>query len=106
MREIQLQRIPNQSFTVSVGGAVWSITIKIAEQMMFADIYRDNSPIVLGARIVPDNPIIPYKHLSGFGNFAILTDNGELPNWELFGATQHLVYLTPEELGLDRQTAG
>lgn len=103
MREIQLQRIPNQQFTVNIGNSIWELTIKIAKKMMFADVYRDNEPIILGTVIVADNPIIPYKYLSGFGNFAILTNNGELPNWELFGITQHLVYLTPEELGLDRQ---
>lgn len=101
MLQIRLLPIPNQTFTVTIDGAIWDIVIRKAVNCMFADIKRDNETVILGQRILPNQAIIPYKYLSMYGNFAIITVNEEYPNYERFDLDHVLVYLTPQELGLD-----
>jgi len=101
MKVIELIQSPNQSLSVTINGVLWSIGIKAAVNTMAADITRDGVELARGQRIVADYPIIPYRYLSGAGNFAIITQDGALPWWEEFGETQTLVYLEPSELGIN-----
>ncbi|OAE56631.1 hypothetical protein A7J67_08275 [Achromobacter xylosoxidans] len=101
MRDIALLTVPNQSFSITIAGVLWELSIKVARGMMLADVRRDGVDLVLGQRIVAEFPILPYRYLSHQGNFAILTRDGELPWWEEFGRSQSLVYLDPAEVGID-----
>lgn len=101
MRQISLLSVPNQSFSVTIDGTLWEIALKTARNVMFADISRDGDVVLLGQRVLPDQPIIPYRYLSTYGNFAILTSDDELPDWQRFNIDQVMIYLTPRELGID-----
>lgn len=101
MRDISLLAVPNQTFSVTIDGVLWELSIKVARGTMLADVKRDGVDLVLGQRIVAEFPILPYRHLSHAGNFAILTRDGELPWWEEFGRSQSLVYLAPIEVGIN-----
>ena len=65
---------------------------------MIADVYRNDAALLLGQRIAVGTPIIPYQYLQGAGNFILLVDNEELPDWRQFGVTQQLLYVEPGEL--------
>ncbi|EHK66001.1 phage baseplate plug family protein [Achromobacter arsenitoxydans] len=101
MIEIDLIRAPNQTFSITINGVLWELSIKVAHGTMLADVKRDGVDLVLGQRIVAEFPILPYRHLSHQGNFAILTRDGELPWWEEFGRSQSLIYLEPAEVGIN-----
>lgn len=101
MRDITLLAVPNQTFSATINGVLWELTIKVARGTMLADVQRDGVDLVLGQRIIAEYPILPYRHLSHQGNFAILTRDGELPWWEQFGRSQSLIYLEPAEVGID-----
>ncbi|WP_313624083.1 hypothetical protein [Achromobacter sp.] len=101
MRDITLLAVPNQTFSATINGVLWELTIKAAIGTMLADVKRDGVNLVLGQRIVAEYPILPYRYLSHQGNFAILTRDGELPWWEEFGRSQSLIYLDPAEVGID-----
>ncbi|CDL85464.1 phage baseplate plug family protein [Xenorhabdus szentirmaii] len=92
MREIPLRAIPNQQLAVTLDGVNWVITLKAARSMMISDIQRDRDTIVQGNRLVANASLIPYAYLSPAGNFALLTENHELPWWEKFESTQTLIY--------------
>lgn len=100
MKDISLLTVPNQSLSVTIAGVLWELSIKVARRTMLADVRRDGADLVLGQRIVAEFPILPYRHLSHKGNFAILTRDGELPWWEEFGRSQSLIYLDPVEVGI------
>ncbi|CAB3918879.1 hypothetical protein [Achromobacter mucicolens] len=100
MKDISLLTVPNQSLSVTIAGVLWELSIKVARRTMLADVRRDGADLVLGQRIVAEFPILPYRHLSHQGNFAILTRDGELPWWEEFGRSQSLIYLDPVEVGI------
>ena len=101
MRDITLLAVPNQTFSATINGVLWELSIKVARGTMLADVRRDGEDLVLGQRIVAQFPILPYRYLSHQGNFAILTRDGELPWWEEFGRSQSLIYLEPAEVGID-----
>lgn len=99
MIQIDLDPIPNQSFSLVVDQSRYEVTIRLAVEVMIADILRDGEEVVLGVRCLPDTLIIPYQYLEGSkGNFVFLTEGDEIPNYTLFGVTQNLYYLSPTEL--------
>lgn len=98
MQIIDIAQVPNQSFTITPEGVRWDLTIKQATSSMFMDAVADGVPIVTGQRIVAGTPIIPYQYLAQDGNFLIMTENDELPNWERFEVDQVLIYATLDEI--------
>lgn len=97
MREIMLQAVPNQRIDVSVGGIAWRIEIKAITGGMAATVWADNELLIRGTRILNNRLILPYKYLAVYGNFII--DNGGNPiDWQLFGHSQSLYFIEPEEL--------
>ena len=100
-QRIPLQAIPNQSFTTTLEGARWEISIKDAGGVMVADITRSGTLLLQGQRLVAGTPLIPYQHLEA-GNFIIITENEEYPRYQSFGASQFLIYNTVAEMGAIR----
>lgn len=97
MLNIDLQPIPNQSFSVILDGSVYDITIKETNGTMSYDMTRDNVPVLNGQRIVTGSVLIPYRYLQK-GNFVLTTLNEELPDYTKFGSSQFLVYITADEV--------
>jgi len=48
---------------------------------MVADVTINGVETLLATRIVAGYPIIPYRYLTGAGNFVLLTEGGDLPDW-------------------------
>lgn len=93
MRDIPIIAVPNQSLSVTLGGARWDIRIRVAASLMVVDIHRDGETVVLGQRAVANELIVPYPYLLSGGeyvNFGISTVQDEEPWWERFGDTQRL----------------
>lgn len=98
MRVIELAQVPNQSFSVTLEGVRWDLTIKQANTSMAMDAVADGVEVVRGQRIVAGMPIIPYHYLQQDGNFLITTENDQLPDWERFDLDQVLIYATFNEI--------
>lgn len=98
MRIIDIDPVPNQSFSVTVDGNRWDFVIKQAVSSMICDLSLNDTAILSGIRIVAGTPIIPYAYLRDQGNFLILTDNDEIPYWSQFGVNQQLIYASATEL--------
>lgn len=98
MRLVPLQAIPNQRLTLTLDGNRWDLTIKQARTSMIADVTLNDTPVMQGVRFCVGTPLIPYRYLQGAGNFLLLVDNEQLPDWRQFGASQVLVYVSPGEV--------
>lgn len=98
MRNIPISAVPNQQITLTIGSNRWSIRLKVAVSSMIADILLNDQTVIVGQRIAVGTPIIPYDYLSSDGNFILLVDGNDLPDWQKFGVSQQLVYVTPDEL--------
>jgi len=101
MRTIPLVAIPNQRFTITVDDVRYDIAIKAARGVMVCDIAINGTVIITGARVLAGEMLIPFKYLEN-GNFILLTEGGDLPDYRQFGNTQTLVFFTPAELGAIR----
>lgn len=103
MEIVPLAALPNQTFSVTVEESLYDIAIRTTSgdsantRLMAIDIIRDGVPIVIGERMVAQFALIPYQYLMD-GNFVLVTDNDEYPDYEQFGITQFLVYVTIAEL--------
>lgn len=99
---IRLASIPSQELNVTRDGDRYQITLKADEYGdIIADIYRDDEPLLTGFFVVAGLPLIPYEHLEN-GNFIFVTDDDDHPNYEKFGSSQYLIYLTADEMGVLR----
>lgn len=98
MQIIDIDPTPNQSFSVTLDGNRWDFVIKQAVTSMIANVVLNDTTILSGQILVAGTPIIPYEYLQGSGNFLILTENDDLPNWERFGVDQLMIYASPQEI--------
>jgi hypothetical protein len=97
MQIVPLSSDPNQELTVRQDGFRYSLRLKSVNGVMVVDISVDGVVILFGSRVLAGTPLIPYRYLED-GNFLLLTNNEELPDYTQFGLTQTLVYLSPDEI--------
>lgn len=97
MIEIALAVIPNQAFSIRLDNQVYDVTLKETDGVMSATIVRDGVTILSGTRVVAGTPLIPYEYLES-GNFMLLTDDDDLPDYTKFGISQSLIYASQAEL--------
>jgi hypothetical protein len=95
--DIALDQLPNQSVSIRLDDNLYTIAVKSTRGVMSADITRNGTVLMTGARIVAGTPLIPYRYLEA-GNFVLLTENEEYPDYTKFGSSQSLVYASAEEL--------
>jgi hypothetical protein len=94
---VPISAVPNQSFSITLDGNAYDISLYVTNDVMAIDIIRNNIPLVFGLRVVPYYPVIPYLYLED-GNFIFNTENGDYPYYDQFGVTQQLIYLSQSEL--------
>lgn len=103
MKELTLQAVANQSFSATLDGSRYDLTIKEAGGVMCVDVSRDGVALVKGSRIVAKTPLLPYAHQQ-VGNFVLVTDGDALPYYTEFGTTQALLYVSADEIAALRGT--
>lgn len=97
MRTLNLLPTPNQSFSVRLDDKRFSLRIREGSNTMLADIALDGAPLIKGTRILAGELIIPFPRLEN-GNFVLLTENDELPDWRFFNKSQSLVYMSAAQI--------
>ncbi|SUW69020.1 hypothetical protein [Bordetella avium] len=101
MVQLDLIRAPNQAFSVVIDGVLWELAIKTPGRSCVLTSRGMARCWFRVSALLRTPPILPYRHLSLRGNFAILTRDDDLPWWEEFGRSQSLVYLTAAEVGIN-----
>lgn len=100
MLQIGLQAIPKQNLQVSLGGNLYDLNVLQTQGVMSMDIVSVTAGVnVLGQRCLVGQLVIPFKRLEkNAGNFMFLTAADALPDYEEFGITQSLFYISNAEL--------
>lgn len=88
---VTLERVPNQSFSLTIAGRRFDVRLLDLGDRMAADITINGQPVVSAMRLVGGTPILPYRYLEA-GNLIFVTDGAD-PDWRQFGLTQSLVTL-------------
>ena len=102
MIEVPIVNSPNQSLSITLDGNRYDIRIhackdNLGNLVMAFDIAQNGTMIVEGMRAVAGFPIIPSAYLEN-GNFVVVTQNDEIPNYTKFGISQNLIYASQTEL--------
>lgn len=96
---IDIAAVPNQTFTTTLDNNRYEINIYQTGNHMCVDITCNEIPLVTGDRIVNGQMWLPFAYLAGVnGNFILLTQNENLPDYTQFGITQTLVYQSASEI--------
>lgn len=102
MNDITLAAVPNQDLFVQLDQQAYQITLHAAGSNTVAiTIVRNGETIVSGERLVTGTPVLPYLYEEA-GNFILTTDAEALPDWQQFGITQFLTYVSADELAVLR----
>jgi len=103
MIQIPLQAIPNQTLSINLNDNAYDILLRACGTgdalVMSVDLTINNDTVLLGQRIVPGAPLIPYLELTDIGgNFILLTNEGDLPDYNEFQISQYLIFATQAEI--------
>jgi len=99
MLTLQLSNIPEQTFTTQLDNDRYVIRIFQINGTMACDISKNGVQITNGQRITPGSFLIPFFGYQGKGgNFLLLTTNDNLPDFNQFGITQTLIYLSYNDM--------
>lgn len=97
MELITIEAIPSQEFTVPLGGNNYDIKIYSIDGHMSYDLSINAEQIIQGFKLVNDVLLLPYVHQEVNGNLLLLLPEDEIPDYESFGLSQFLYYLTQDE---------
>jgi hypothetical protein len=98
MQTLAIQATQNQTFTTTLDSNLYNFSIYLAGGGMCVDIACNNVQLVSGERILGGEFMIPFAYQGPNGNFIMLTTNYDLVDFNEFGTTQTLVYLTAAEM--------
>ena len=95
---IPLAAVANQTLFVQLDERAYTIALHTSgDNVLTADITRDNVLLAQGARVIPGAPLLPYRYQES-GNFVLSTSDEDLPDWAQLGVTQFLTYVSADEL--------
>lgn len=97
MQAIPIQAIPNQAFSILLDTNQWDFEIKTTNGMVSVSLTLNGVVLIENLRAVTNGRIIPSKYEEA-GNFAIIAQNQNVPDYTQFGTTQTLVYISPTDL--------
>lgn len=97
MQEITLENIPQQTFTISLGGYRWGLSFRTLKNFTVATVEKDGEKVMDSVVCVPNIPLLPYSYM-GIGDFVFVCDNGEYPHYENFGKSVKLYWLDPADV--------
>lgn len=105
MESINLDAIPSQRFTATLGGNNYEIKIYSIDGNMSYDLSVNSVQIIAGFKMVNDILLLAYPHQEINGNILLQIAEDEIPDYRRFGLSQFLFYLTEEETAAYRLAA-
>ena len=101
MQIIPLQVLPNQALSVILDNNQWDFVIKVTRGIMTVSLQLNSVDILDSAAAVAGSLIIPSLYKES-GNFMIVTQSFQLPDYTQFGTTQFLIYYSADDLAAFR----
>lgn len=98
MQTIELQKIPNQQFSLIVDDKTFLVQLRTIQDLTFANIFLDGEPLLYSQLCTPNNFINLYRYISAGGKFYFKCVDNEYPNYKKFGGAHQLLFYTEDEL--------
>lgn len=102
--EIELNAIPNQTFTTTINNVDMEITLKMGGEVdnpiMFFALQKDSEYLCPYVPVFANQGVLPYNYMieEVGGQFFFDTENDIYPYWENFNNTCKLYFLTEDNL--------
>lgn len=98
MITIPVSKIPNQVFSVIIGGVNYQVALRTIQELTYMSLSANDEVLFYNQLCVPNEWINPYNYLSINGKFRFDCLDDEYPYFEKFNDTQILNFYTPEEV--------
>lgn len=98
MYKVPVQPIPNQLFSVMIGNVDYQVELRTIQDTAFMSVWANGDILFYNQLCTPNNFVNPYNYVSKNGKFYWKSLDGEYPYFKNFGNTQHLLFLTAEEV--------
>ena len=102
--EVKLEAIPNQKFTVTLEDNRYDVKIFYTGDCMAYDLDVNQVNVISGFQFINGELMLPYEYQEVNGNLLLIVPDDALPDYESFGNTQFLAFLTQEETDLYRES--
>lgn len=102
--EIELNNLPNQTFTTTINNVDMEVIFRLAGEennnIMFFALRTNEDYLCPFVPVFANQGLLPYDYMiaEAGGQFFFETENDEYPNWENFGTTCKLYFVTQDEL--------
>lgn len=108
MQIVKLFNIPSQSFIVPLNNNYYSFSIKLLSDFMVYSVYRNDEPLILGARLTNLEFLLPYQHMldNERNNFMLLSTDNSKFDYNRFNSNQMFLIVTEEEAKRIRSVVG
>ena len=98
MQLIQLNNVPNQVFSIVLNDVDYRIAVRTIQGFTLISVWRSGEILFYNQLCAPNGFVDPYDYVSQNGKLYFKCLDDEYPNYNKFGNTQNLYYLTPEEV--------
>lgn len=98
MQLIDLQKIPNQAFSITLNNTDYRIAVRTIQNLTFLTVWENGEILFYNQICVPNGFVNPYNYVSNNGKLYFRCLDDEYPNYKNFGVTQWLYFLTKEEV--------
>ena len=95
---VPIKNVPNQVFSITLNGVGYRIILRTIQGLTFMSVWVNNEALFYNQICTPNNWVNQYNYISVNGKFYFYCLDEEYPNYEKFGITQALYFLTPEEV--------
>jgi len=95
-RQVNIQAIPNQTFSLSLDDSYFEISLKsINDNTLSYSISHNNVLLLDNIQCLPYSPFLLTNES---GNFLFITNNDEYPCWTELGISQFIIYLSYSDI--------
>lgn len=95
MATIPIEATPNQTLNINLDDIDYTLTVKTILGITYMSVTADGEPVISLAKVIPNQNVIPYRHLtSNIGNFVFEQEGDNYPNYQDFGDTVLLKYIS------------
>jgi len=99
VRKLSIEKVINQSFSFTLDGNDWRVTLSAGQTSTLVSITINNNLVVSAIRAVSGTPVLFNTTLGALGNLLFLCGDDVVPDPSKFGESHFLYYLSPGELG-------
>lgn len=95
---IELDKIPNQTFTIMLNNVNYRIELRTIQNSTYMSAWANGDILFYSQLCTPNMFVNPYNYVSDNGKFFFKCLDNEYPTYKSFGKTQSLYFYTKDEV--------